>query len=70
MDWWRGRGREGGKGRITHVPVSLSKPIVEPSQREASAAEKKGNKINTWSEINTPQSPNAKKKRLIALLET
>lgn len=69
--WWIGRQEEEGKEvkdeknktreRITHVPVSLPKPIMGPSQREASATEKKWKKINTWSSINTHQTPNASK---------
>lgn len=46
--WWIGGQEEEGKEvkdeeteRITHVPASLSKPIMGPSQIEASAAEKK-----------------------------
>jgi len=46
--WWIGRREEEGKEvkdekkreRITHVPISLPKPIMGPSQREASATEK------------------------------
>ncbi len=55
--------------QITHVPVSLSKPIMGPSQREASAAEKKGK--NKYMVRNSHSSiAKCKKNHLIALLET